>query len=121
MHQVILSLAANCDAEKNLPEARLCLEQILTFTHYTDAIWTEPIGCKRKDLYLNQLAKAHTELTFEQLNEQLKTIEQQMGRTVEDRQQGIVRLDLDILEYDGVRHHLPDWDRHYVKLLLPQL
>ena len=90
MHQVILSLAANCDAEKNLPEARLCLEQILTFTHYTDAIWTEPIGCKRKDLYLNQLAKAHTELTFEQLNEQLS-------------------------------HHLADWDRHYVRLLLPQL
>ena len=44
-----------------------------------------------------------------------------MGRSTEDRQQGIVRLDLDILEYDGVRHHLADWDRHYVKLLLPQL
>lgn len=121
MHQVILSLAANCDAEKNLPEARLCLEQILTFTHYTDAIWTEPIGCKRKDLYLNQLVKAQTELTYEQLNEQLKAIEQQMGRTREDRQQGIVRMDLDILEYDGTRHHLADWERHYVKLLLPQL
>ena len=121
MHQVILSLAANCDAEKNLPEARLCLEQILAFTFYTDAIWTEPIGCKRKDLYLNQLVKAQTELTYEQLSEQLKAIEQQMGRTREDRQQGIVRMDLDILEYDGTRHHLADWERHYVKLLLPQL
>ena len=59
--------------------------------------------------------------SVEHLNEQLKAIEQQMGRTIEDRQQGIVRIDLDILEYDGTRHHLADWERHYVKLLLPQL
>ena len=53
MHSCIISLAANFEAEKNLPEARMCLEQILTFTHYTDAVWTEPIGCKLKNLYLN--------------------------------------------------------------------
>jgi len=121
MHQVILSLAANCDAEKNLPEARLCLEQILAFTHYTDAVWTEPIGCKRKDLYLNQLVKAMTELSFDELRSQLKTIELKIGRTAEDRQEGIVRLDLDILAFDDERHHLADWERHYVKMLLPQL
>ena len=121
MHQVVISLAANCDAVKNLPEARLCLEQILVFSHYTNAIWTEPIGCKRKDLYLNQLVKATTKLSFDELHNQLKAIEQKIGRTAEDRQEGIVRLDLDILAFDDERHHLADWERHYVKMLLPQL
>ena len=121
MHQVILSLAANCDAEKNLPEARLCLEQILTFTHYTDAVWTEPIGCKLKNLYLNQLVKASTTLSYEDLRSCLKDIELQMGRTPEEREKGIVRLDLDILAFDDERHHLADWERHYVKNLLPEL
>ena len=27
----------------------------------------------------------------------------------------------DILEYDGIRHHLRDWERPYVLRLLPQL
>ena len=121
MHQCIISLAANHEAEKNLLEARLCLEQILTFTHYTDAIWTEPIGCKRQDLYLNQLVKASTKLSFYELRNQLKNIEIKLGRTMEDRQEGIVRLDLDILAYDDERHHLTDWERHYIKILLPQL
>jgi 2-amino-4-hydroxy-6-hydroxymethyldihydropteridine diphosphokinase len=40
---------------------------------------------------------------------------------MEDRQEGIVRLDLDILAYDDERHHLSDWERHYIKILLPQL
>ena len=121
MHQVVISLAANCDAEKNLPEARLCLEQILSFTHYTDALWTEPIGGKRKDYYLNQLVMAETKLSFDELHSQLKAIEMKMGRTAEDRQEGIVRIDLDILAFDNNRHHLADWERHYVKILLPQL
>ena len=121
MHSCIISLAANFEAEKNLPEARMCLEQILTFTHYTDAVWTEPIGCKLKNLYLNQLVKASTTLSYEDLRSCLKDIELQMGRTSEEREKGIVRLDLDILAFDDERHHLADWERHYVKNLLPQL
>lgn len=121
MHSCIISLAANFEAEKNLPEARMCLEQILTFTHYTDAVWTEPIDCKLKNLYLNQLVKASTTLSYEDLRSCLKDIELQMGRTPEEREKGIVRLDLDILAFDDERHHLADWERHYVKNLLPQL
>ena len=121
MHSCIISLAANFEAEKNLPEARMCLEQILTFTQYTDAVWTEPIGCKLKNLYLNQLVKASTTLSYEDLRSCLKDIELQMGRTPGEREKGIVRLDLDILAFDDERHHLADWERHYVKTLLPQL
>ena len=57
MHQVILSLGANYQAEKNLPEAQKSLGQILFSPHYTDAIWTEPIASKRTDLYLNTDAR----------------------------------------------------------------
>ena len=121
MHQCIISLASNCEAEKNLPEARLCLEQILVFSHYTNAIWTEPINSKRNDLYLNQLVKASTKLSFEELLSSLKNIEQKMGRTPKERKDGRVRIDLDILAFDDERHHLTDWERHYVKMLLPQL
>ena len=121
MHQVILSLGANYEAEKNLPEARKSLGQILFSPIYTDAIWTEPIASKRTDLYLNQLVKAQTNLEFDALIKAIKEIEIRHGRTPEEREKDIVRIDIDVLEYDGVRHHLRDWERPYVKDLLPQL
>lgn len=121
MHQVVLSLGANYHAEENLPKARKCLEQILFMPYYTNAIWTEPFGGKRPDLYLNQLVKAETELDFDLLTRKLKDIELLLGRTQEERAQGLVRIDLDVLEYDGIRHHLRDWERPYVQDLLPQL
>lgn len=120
-HRCIISLASNCDAEKNLPEARLCLEQILFDCKYSDAIWTEPIGSKRKAPYLNQLVKGATTLTLDELNTWLKSMEQRMGRSNEDRQQGIVRIDLDTLLFDDKRYHERDWERPYVASLLPQL
>ena len=72
-------------------------------------------------MYLNQLVEATTALTADELTQALKDIEQQMGRTQEDRRRGIVRIDLDLLLYGEQRYHLRDWERPYVKALLPVL
>ena len=121
MHNCIILLGSNSDVEKNLPEARKCLEQILCFEHYTTVIESPPYGGKGPSPYHNQMVEATTALTFSQLKDTLKNIEKQLGRTQEDREQGIVNIDLDILQYDDTRHHLRDWERPYVQQLLPQL
>ena len=118
MHSCIISLAANCEQEKNLAEAHRRLSQILFSPTYTEAIWTEPFKHPGSPLYLNQLVYAETNLTTEELESELKTIEHAMGRTAEDRQQGIVRIDLDLMQHDDVRYHLRDWDRPYIQKLL---
>jgi 2-amino-4-hydroxy-6-hydroxymethyldihydropteridine diphosphokinase len=41
-----------------------------------------------------------------------------MGRTAQQREKGIVTIDLDLMEHDGVRYHLEDWQRPYIKMLL---
>ncbi len=121
MHSVIISLASNHDAKHNLNEARSCLAQIFSDINYSDELLTDPINAKRKDKYLNQLARFDSTLSAEQINQQLKAIEQQIGRTDEDRQLGIVKIDLDLLLHDNLRFHQKDWERPYVQLLLPQL
>ena len=134
MNEVIISLASNCDQEQNLHQARLCLEQILSSCRYTKAIWTEPyiVGnasqrCDKEQsqtletppiMYLNQLVYATTSLNVDELQSALKDIELRLGRTAEDRQKGIVRIDLDLLLYNDQRYHLRDWDRPYIKALL---
>ncbi|MCR5157700.1 MAG: 2-amino-4-hydroxy-6-hydroxymethyldihydropteridine diphosphokinase [Prevotella sp.] len=122
MHHVLILLASNYEHEKNLWNARLALAQILSSAVYTDAIWTEPEGTSHvrsySQKYLNQLVRAETPLDIDQLTAQLKETETRMGRTADMRKAGIVPIDLDVLEYDGTRHHLRDWQRSYVRKLI---
>lgn len=127
MHECIISLAANYGAEKNLAEARERLSQILFEPVYTKELWTEPEGHKallsshQLPLYLNQLVKATTNSDLDQLQKQLKNIEAMMGRTLADRNENRVRIDLDLLLFDNTCYHCEDWNRKYVKALITEL
>lgn len=133
MHSCIISLAANCNQKENLAEARQRLGQILFDVQYTRELWTKPVGSSASTLtparqeknhseckYLNQLAYAHTELECDKLEQALKAMEREMGRKDADRRQGIVRIDLDLMKYDDMRHHTQDWERPYITELLRQ-
>ena len=116
---MIISLASNCQQEAKLEAARTQLVQLLTEAHFTRAIWTEPIGHVQSSKYLNQLCEGTTALGSGLLEEVLKELEKRLGRT--HNEDGIVAIDLDLLQYDSQRYHLRDWDRNYVKDLLNEL
>lgn len=118
-HQILISLASNEKQESHLAAAREQLTQLLTEARFTSAIWTEPINTIRKKPYLNQLCIGTTALGMNLLGEVLKETERRLGRT--HNEDGIVAIDLDLLEYDGERYHLRDWSRDYVKNLLKEL
>ena len=69
--------------------------------------------------YLNQLCQGTTALGEGLLCEVLKEIEKRLGRT--RNEDGIVAIDLDLLQYDNKQYHLRDWGRDYVKNLLNEL
>ena len=118
-HEVIISLGSNENQEENLTKAREQLTQLMTEVHFTSAIWTEPINSSRKEPYLNQLCKGTTAFSEGLLCEVLKETEKRIGRI--KNEDGIVVIDLDLLEYDGQRHHLRDWSRDYVKRLIGEI
>lgn len=119
VHEVIISLASNENQEANLAKAREQLTQLMAEVHFTSAIWTEPVNTSRKEPYLNQLCKGTTAFGEGLLCEVLKETEKRIGRT--HNEDGIVAVDLDLLQYDDQRHHLRDWGREYVKNLLNEL
>ena len=121
-HHIIISLASNFNQEANLEAARAQLTQLLTEAHFTSAKWTKPFGVidhGQCSMYLNQLCKGTTAFGFNLLNEVLKETEKRQGRT--HNEDGIVTLDLDILQYDDEKFHLRDWTRNYVKDLINEL
>jgi len=79
--------------------------------------WSIVNGQSKK--YLNQLCKGTTAFGEGLLCEVLKETEKRIGRI--KKEDGIVVIDLDLLEYDGKRHHLRDWNRDFVKNLLNEL
>ena len=150
LHHIIISLASNFNQEANLEAARTALTQLLVEAHFTSAIWTEPIGsidhgpltiehsleaspfesklssldqCSMVNgqcsMYLNQLCSGTTAFGPNLLSEVLKETEKRQGRT--HNENGIVTLDLDLLQYDDQRYHLRDWERPYVKDLIKEL
>jgi len=115
-------LASNRFQKANLSKARSCLEEILSDLSFSSEHWTQPVGnAQRRDAYLNQLATGTTTLDEETLNERLKQMELNFGRTQAKRLLGIVPIDLDLLEYDGEKRHLLDWQRPYVKELIKEI
>jgi len=119
VHEVIISIASNEHQQTNLAAARQQLQQLLSTVRFTSERWTQPVGILRKEPYLNQLCKGTTAFGLNLLNEVLKETERRLGRT--NNEEGIVAIDLDLLAYDGQRHHLRDWDRDYVKNLINEL
>lgn len=118
-HQVIICLASNIDQQQHLEKAREQLSLLLSEAHYTTEHWTEPVNTLRKEPYLNQLCRGTTTFGANLLGELLKEIEKRLGRKHEE--DGIVTIDIDLLQYDEQRYHLRDWGRDYVKDLLSEL
>jgi 2-amino-4-hydroxy-6-hydroxymethyldihydropteridine diphosphokinase len=119
-HSVIISLASNRFQKKNLSKARRCLEEILSNIQYTSEQWTEPFNAARRDVYLNQIVRGTTTLDEDALNLHLKQTEISFGRNDAKRQLGIVPIDLDILEFDGQKRHLRDWQRPYIQQIISE-
>ena len=112
---VIISMGSNRHQSVNMHWGTERLESLLTDCRMSRRLWTMDIkntGC----WYMNQLLKATTDMTHEELEKTLKAIEQEAFRTRHD-----VTLDLDIILYGSERYHEKDWPRPYIQRLLPDI
>lgn len=122
MSKVLLCLGSNSDAQRHVEAAKSMLRHLLKNIRFTPSVWTEPVGNNASaSLYLNCLAEGESSADYPTLHQTLKETEQALGSSPDERKAGVVRIDIDILLADGIRHHEADWDRPYVKSLLGQL
>lgn len=113
----LIAIGSNVNQQTNINQAKTELKQRLGTIKYTAELCTEPIGIT-SDKFLNLLAWGETTLSVFQLEETLKEIEKQIGGSQELKRQGIVRIDLDLLQYNESRFHSEDWKREYIQTLL---
>ena len=120
MSIVVLSLGTNTGNPIVIHHAQSELECILSDVRHSTILRTLPIGMS-KGYFLNSMTIGETTLSTNELNKQLKAIERRLGDKKSLRRQGIITLDIDLLQYDGQHHHEEDWQRDYVQELMAEL
>ena len=88
---------------------------------FSELVQTAPVGLSSKRMFTNQLAVIETTVPPTLVRSLLKGIERELGRKPEDVQEGIVKIDLDLLCMDGQVLKPEDWQRDYVQAALAEL
>lgn len=115
MSQVMIALGSNWQQALHIAWASQRLSAILDNVRFSRKLWTEDIH-GTGIFYMNRLVAGTTTLSPEALQQVLKTIEADLGRSSHR-----VTIDLDLMLYDQERYHERDWPRPYIQRLIPDI
>ena len=87
---------------------------------FSRSLFTPAIGIVSPP-FTNCLAEGYCCMQLEEVLVALKNIEAEMGSVSEDRKKGIVKIDIDLLQFDATKRKADDWSRDYIQLLLKEL
>lgn len=120
-HTCLVCLGSNLEARFHLENAHAAFVRLFHEVRMGAIVKTVAEGDIIQPDYLNQAARFTTELGSEEVKTVLKSIEKENGRKPEDKQNGSVPLDIDLLIYDDKQLKPSDLSKTYVQLALQQL
>jgi len=120
-HLVIVSVGSNIDAAKNISLSQDILDRETQLLATADTIETKPVGYTQQPNFLNSAYLIATELTYDEFNRYLKSIEDRLKRERGPIKSGPRTIDLDIIIWDGAVL-TSDYDHHeYVSIPVNQI
>lgn len=121
MNTLLISMGSNDNSETNMELCRILLSKLFEPITYSETSTTEPFGDHYQSHFLNQLALAQTHKNKEDVEKELKLLEIKLGRTVEDKSKGLIKIDVDLIKWNDTILKDEDWKRNYVADLLPSI
>lgn len=121
MSIILLSIGSNTFAKTNIDKAKRMLSFLFPGIIFSEPILSEPEDDKYTYLFRNVLAKANTEMSPEEVIDKIKQTERAVGRTPRDKYLGRMIIDIDLIQYEDNILRPEDYERDYVKQLLPTL
>ncbi len=119
-HYILLALGSNVAAELHIEQAKARLSAVFPQLRFSRSLITPAIGIVSPP-FINCLAEGYCSVPLEGVLVTLKDIEAQMGSVSEEREKGIVKIDIDLLQFDDTKRKADDWSRDYIQLLLNEL
>ena len=121
LHSCLLCLGSNFYRTAHLAYARRDLKVFFPDIRFASELETEAIGSRFLSPFSNQVAYLETTQDREQVRGILKRIERDNGRLPEDKAQGVVKLDIDLLKFDDEVLKPADLALPYVQAGLKEL
>ena len=114
-HTCILCLGSNFYRIAHMAYAQRELKKHFPTIRFSEEMETEAIGSRFLSPFSNQVASFETTLSSEEVRAILKQIERDLGRLPEEKPQGVIRIDIDLLIYDDCVLKPADLERDFVK------
>lgn len=116
-----ISIGSNEQRRENLELARRRLTELFPGIRFSEEEETEPLFFHRPNQFSNQVACFTSDNSAEEITVCLKAIEREAGRRPEEKEQEIVRLDIDLLSCGDTVYKPKDLKRDYIQRGLKQL
>ena len=113
-HTCILCLGSNFYRIAHMAYAQRELKKHFPTIRFSEEMETEAIGSRFLSPFSNQVASFETTLSSEEVRAILKQIERDLGRLPEEKPQGVIRIDIDLLMYDDCVLKPADLERDFV-------
>ena len=114
-NEVVIALGSNIEPEENLELAVVALKSKFKVSKRSLWIRTKPIGILDQPDFYNGVLIMETELGMESLKQELKRIENLMGRDRSKPKFGPRMIDLDILIWNGKVIDNDYYDRDFLQ------
>ena len=121
MDKVILSIGSNTNACFNIKLATDYLHIYFPTIKIGNAIETAPHGAIYSTPFKNAVAYLETDLSKDEVELQLKTIEKNMGRLPSHKAEGTVIIDLDLIKWNNKILKPEDFKRDYMQELILEM
>ena len=121
MHQCILCMGSNVEGESLLKTVRDSLIHYFGPILFSDVMETEAIGDDFQSPFYNQVVILHSNFSIDDTKMLCKRIEKEHGRLPEDKSNGIVKIDVDLIKYDDTCLKEKDLALYYVQQGLEQI
>lgn len=121
MNTFIISMGSNENRAENMSRCRYLLSQDYPDVEFSEMINTEPYGDIYQSDFYNQLALIKSEECELIVVEKLKRIESQIGRQLEEKSKGIIKIDVDLIVVNGTIRKSEDFERPYMSSLFNNL
>lgn len=108
MARAFVAVGSNIEPEANLRRALRLLGQRHRPVAVSTVYRTPPLGRPEQPDYLNCVVEVETEAEPEELKQELRRIEQELGRVRGADRYAARTIDLDLIAYEGMQVRTPD-------------
>lgn len=117
----VIGIGSNIDAKRNIARAIDELNLLAEVIQLSEVLITKPIGIIDQDDFLNAVALIRVQLSYELLNQELKGLEDKLGRDRTRPKFGPREIDLDIVVYDDEITDDDFYTRDFLQALVGQV